>query len=103
MRLSIVIGLLTLFIGMSLISGICEMQYLSGADNQVSIFYQIMHPTVEGLFTMDYFSAWGSVFTFNYAFFNGSLGIIRYIIFLPIGIATLLALGLAAIRGISSS
>ena len=103
MRLSILIGLLTLFMGMSLISGICEMQYLSGADDQVSVFYTISHPSLENLSSMDYFKSWGSVFFFNYAFFNGSLSIIRYVIFLPIGIVTLLSLGLAVVRGISSS
>jgi hypothetical protein len=99
MRLSIFIGLLTLFIGMSLISGICEMQYLSGVGDQVSVFYKLMHPS----FTYDTFANLGSVFFFDYAFFNGSLSIIRYLIFLPIGLATLLSIGLALIRGISSS
>lgn len=103
-----------LFVVCSLISGIMEMEYLSGSSDQESVFERLLSPPVitgsnvigvmwSGLTTTwDYLTAFFAVLTFDYAFFSGAYQIIRWIIFLPIGIAMILTLALAVIRGVGS-
>lgn len=91
--------MLTLFMGLSLISGIMEMQFLGGSGDQTSVLQRLLDPS----FSRDYFGAIGAIFTFDYAFFTGAYNIIKWVVFMPIAIATYVGIGLAVIRGVGSS
>jgi hypothetical protein len=114
LKTSWLIGVLALFIVMSLISGILELQYLSGTADQEGIFERLFAPPVvtsgnvigivwSGITTTwDSLTAFWDLLWFNYTFFTGAYGIVRWIVFFPISIALILTLSLAAIRGVGS-
>jgi len=66
MKTSWFIGVLMLFIVLSLISGVIEMQYLSGSLDQVSIFERLFaSPSL----SWDMLFAFWDALMFDYAFF----------------------------------
>jgi hypothetical protein len=106
MRMGLVIGLVTLFIGLSLINGIMEMQYLSGTGIE-SVFYRLTHYEWNSIADVivnvgQFFSAFVDMITFNYAMFTGAWQIVQYALFLPLSIGFVTAIVLA-LRGVGSS
>lgn len=106
MRMGLVIGLMTLFIGLSLINGIMEMEYLSGGGIE-SVFYRLTHYDWNSIADIivnvgQFFNAFVDVITFDYAMFTGAWDIVRYVLFLPLSIGFVVAIVLA-LRGVGSS
>lgn len=108
-----IIGLATLFIAGTVLSGLLELQYLGSAE--AGLFYRLTHnyeaieftnPLVAlGTFATVAWAYIGDIWTmfiWDYAFFEGSWSIFRYLIFWPISIGLIVSLILAAIRGVSS-
>jgi len=110
-----IIGLWILFIGGSLLSGILEMQFLTGSGVQEeSVFEALMSPpaftnmdiltfalTVITT-TFEWIQAFFDIITWNYAFLTGSYSIIKWILLYPLSIAFVTSIVLA-IRGVGSN
>lgn len=114
MKTSWIIGIFTMFILLSLISGILEAQYLGGQEDQVDTFTKLMSPPsftsmnpLNVLWTVvtigwHYLTAFWDMLWFNYAFFTGGWTIIKWIVFFPISIGVVFSF-ISLIRGTSSS
>jgi len=113
MKTSWLIGIFTLFIVLSLISGIIELAYLGGSENHSNVFSTIFATKIDTstsiwgtlwsslVFTKDLIVAVWSAFWFDYAFFTGQYQIFRWAFFLPVSIGLIVSLIFAA-RGTSS-
>jgi len=97
----------------TLLSGLLEQQYLGSAE--AGVFYRLLTGYKEIEFTnplvavgtfvsvgWEYVKAIWTMFWWNYAFFEGTWGIVKYAIFWPISIGLIVSLVLAAVRGVSS-
>jgi len=114
MKTSWIIGLWVLFIGGSLISGITEMQFLSGSTNEVAVFNRLMTQpvladanvfTIVGAvvkMTINWFFAFWDMLLWNYAFLTGGWAIFKWIVLYPIS-AGFIASIIMAVRGTSSA
>ena len=114
MKSSWIIGLWMLFIGGALLSGILELQYLGGSESVVGVFNKIM--SVPSLANMSFFEVTGAiigivwswiqafwdVLWWNYAFFDGSWAIIKWLLLYPLSAAMVVSTVLAIGRGVSS-
>lgn len=107
------IGLGTLFVVGTLLSGLLEQQYFG--SNEAGVFYRLLTSYKEIEFTNPLIAlgtfvsvAWTyikdiwAMFWWNYAFFEGSWEIVKYAIFWPISIGLVVSLVLAAVRGVST-
>lgn len=99
MKTSWFIGILTLFVLMSLVSGIIEMQYLGGQENSEAIFERLFSSPALSWDIL--FAAWDALW-FNYAFFTGAWQIVRWVLFMPIGAATAINLMLILVSALSN-
>jgi len=110
-----IIGLWVLFIGGSLLSGILEMQFLSGSgDQEEAIFETLMSPPsftetnpltlvwVVVTTTFEWLQALWNMLWWNYAFLTGGYSIIKWILLYPLSIAFATSIVLA-IRGVGSN
>ena len=109
------IGLWILFIGGSLLSGILEMQFLSGSGVQEQgVFEALMSPpsftdmnpltfmwTIVTT-TFEWLQAFWDMLWWNYAFLTGGYSIIKWIVLYPLTIAFVTSIVLA-IRGVGSN
>jgi len=114
MKTSWFIGLFTLFIVLSLLSGIMELAYLGGSEDHSNVISTLMTAQIDtstGLLgivwsslvlTKDIIVAIWSALWFDYAFFTGQYQIIRWAFFIPLSIGLIVSL-LMAIRGTSSA
>jgi len=113
------ISILMMFLGLTLISGICEMAYVTEQDT--AVLYKLTHPSLSGGvgsgiwgigpaigavtagFTMakSYLEALLAVVIFDYAMFQGSFFIVR-LFFICIGAGFAIATAAALIRGTSA-
>jgi hypothetical protein len=86
-----VIGLASAFVLMTVISGILEGVYGTGATRlQVLISPAFWPPSA----AWEYVKNLWAILTFDYSFFYGSWTIFRYAIFLPITVGLIAALGI---------
>lgn len=98
--------ILMAWIAISLLVGVAENALVGGAMDsatglpmQTSVLNDLLTSKLGGTF----WSAIGNMATFNFpGIFYGSWAIFRWIFFLVLGIAFMLSLGLALIRGVSS-
>jgi hypothetical protein len=74
-----------------------EMQFLSGDGSQAAVITQLLEGNL-----LEKAGAIGDLITFNYAFFVNGWEILRYVLFLPFGVATI-TMVISAIRGVSSN
>ena len=112
MSIKWIIGLMTAFIILSLLSGIIEMQYLGTSDagilNSIITAPEVVsfNNPLTAVYTFASF-AWNmtkalwAAFWWDYAFFQGYWVIFKYAIFWPISVGIIVAIVLA-IRGVSS-
>ena len=99
MKTSWTIGIFTLFILLSLISGVIEMQYLSAGTDQEAIFERLFaSPSL----SWDTISAFWDCLWFDYAFFNGAWQIVRWIFFLPVGAGVAISFMLIILSALSN-
>lgn len=102
-----------LFVAMQIISGICEMTYISAGS--IGRLQALMQPDVPAFsnpigavvayvtVAWDYIQNLWGIFWFDYPFFTGSWAILRYALFIPISVGVIVSVVLAAIRGVGSS
>ena len=114
MKSSWIIGLLVLYVVLAIISGMVEMTSPLAAGD-INRIQTLMSPTVPAYtnplgavfayitWTADYIANLWGIFWFDYAFFTGSWALVRYAIFIPIGIGVVVSLVMSVVRGISSS
>ena len=114
MKMSWLIGITSLFIVLSLISGVIEGVYLGGAEDTQTVLESLFSPATPSTTTLlgidvtalaatwNWFTALFGLLFFDYAFFDGEWQIIRWIIFIPVGLATVISIVLALVRGVSS-
>ena len=113
MKQSWIIGIIFLFLGLQVISGIGE--YTVFGDEETTFLSTLMttpNLTESTGIAGDVFAwiGWGGDFIatlwsalwFDYSFFQGQWALVRYIIFIPVSIGFILGIGLA-MRGTSSS
>lgn len=112
MKTSWMIGLVTLFVVLSIIAGVMEMNYL-GTEG-LSRLQMLMQPDVPaytnpiGAVSAYFTVGWGYIqnlwgmFWFDYPMFTGVWGIVRYVIFLPVSIGVIVSL-IFIIRGVGSN
>ncbi len=109
-----IIGLWIVFIGGSLLSGILEMQFLSGGSDTVGVFESLMSPpsftdmnpitfvwTIVTT-TFNWIQAFWNMLWWNYAFLTGGYSIIKWIVLYPLSVAFVVSIVLA-IRGVGSN
>ena len=109
-----IIGLWILFIGGSLLSGILEMQFLTGTgEHEEAVFERLMSPPafenmnpltfvwVIVTTTFQWLQAFWDMLWWNYAFLTGSYSIIKWILLYPLSIAFVVSI-ILAIRGVGS-
>lgn len=112
MRPGWLIGILVAFVLIAFVVGLCENAYV-GAEitSKLDILMRPLMQTsiwngikafVGSLFTAEFWQTLWSIFWWDYPFFTGTWGIIRYIFFIPLSIGVLLSLGLATLRGVSA-
>lgn len=110
-----VIGIWMLYILGSLISGVCEMQYLSGSGSGMAnaVFVQMFD--VPALREVNLFSVIGvvvevgvnwiqgliNILLWNYAFFDGGAAIFKWVLLYPLSIG-LITMTIFSLRGSSS-
>ena len=112
MSIKWIIGLMTAFVILTILSGIIEMQYLGTSD--AGILHNIITAPKITTFndpisivvtlataTLNIAKALWQAFWWDYAFFQGYWVIIKYALFWPISIGIIVAF-LLAIRGVSS-
>lgn len=111
MKTSWLIGLVMLFVILTVITGVMEMSYLGGAE--ASRLQRLMQPDVPAYTnplgaitayvtaTWDYIQNLWGIFWFDYPFFQGSWAILRYI-FMAVSIGVIVSL-VAVIRGVGSA
>ena len=115
MKTSWVVALWILFVGASLLSGILEMQFLSGTGGQeAGVLTRLM--TIPSLKDLDFFSAaiaivsipftwllafWDMIM-WNYAFFTGSWALAKWFLCYPLSAAVVVSI-IMTIRGTSSA
>jgi len=114
MKTSWFIGLFTLFITLSILSGIMEMVYLGGSEDHSNVISTLMTAQIDTstgllgilwssiILTKDIIVAIWAALWFDYAFFEGQYQIIRWAFFFPVSIGLIISL-LMAIRGTSSN
>lgn len=112
MKTSWMIGLVTLYVVLSIIAGIMEMSYLgAGEVSRLQLLMQLDVPesTVPIIGTaFAYLTAgfnwirnlWG-VFWFDYPFFQGRWLIVRYALFMPVSIGVIVTIMLGIIARIT--
>lgn len=114
MKTSWFIGLIMLFVVFSVISGIMEMSYFGGGEAsrihtlltgvQIPEGVNFIGATIAFITqTWEFIANLWHMFWFDYAFFQGTWGIVRYIVFLPISIGLIVTLVLSVVRGVSST
>ena len=112
MSIKWIIGLMTAFVFLSLLSGVMEMQYLGTSDAgilhniitapQVTSFNNpLTAPIAFASAAWNIAKALWAAFWWDYAFFQGYWVIFKYAIFWPISIGIIIAFVLA-IRGVPS-
>lgn len=113
MKTSWIIGLFTLFIVLSLISGIIELAYLGGSESHSNVFSTLFTAEIDTstsiwgtiwsslILTKDIILAIWSALWFDYAFFEGQYQIIRWALLLPVSVGLIFSVLLAA-RGTPS-
>ena len=115
MKTSWIIGIWILFIGGSIISGIVEMQYLSGSTDEAGVFTNLMTAPVLGdnvnLFTIigavikitvGWVGAIWDMLWWDYAFFTGGWVIFKWVLLFPLSIGLITTI-VMAIRGVGSN
>ena len=114
MKTSYFIGLSILFVVLTLISGICELDYAKSIGS-ITHLEALMKPDIPsynnpiGAVAAYITVAWSYVQTlwsmlwFDYAFFDGGWIWIRYIFFIPISIGLVLTLVLSIFKGVGSN
>ena len=114
MKTSYFIGLAILFVVLTLISGICELDYAKSTGS-ITLLESLMKPDIPSYFNpigavVAYVTvAWGYVQTlwsmlwFDYSFFTGGWIWIRYIFFIPVSLGLVLTLVLSVFRGVGSN
>jgi len=115
MKASWIIGLWMLFIGGALLSGILEMQYLGGSESVSGVFNSLMSvPSLANLnfleivgavigIVWNWIQAFWDMLWWNYAFFDDSWAIIKWILFYPLSVAMVVTTVMAIGRGVSSN
>jgi hypothetical protein len=113
MKTSWFIGMVMLFMVLSVIANICEMNYLGAGE--VSTMQKLMQPDIPAYsnpvgavvayitVAWDYIKELWAIFWFDYPFFTGSMQLVRMAIFMPVSIGIIISIVLAAIRGVGSS
>lgn len=107
------IGFIVAFVLLSFVVGLCENAYV-GAET-ISKLDILMRPVMQtsiwesvkafvgSLFSAEFWQTLWSIFWWDYPFFIGEWAVARYIFFIPLSIGFLFSLGLATLRGVSSS
>jgi hypothetical protein len=99
MKTSWFIGLLMLFMLMSLVSGIIELQYLGGSQDSEAIMERLFSSPALSWDIL--FALWDALW-FNYAFFTGAWQIVRWVLFMPISAAIAINLMILLINALSN-
>jgi len=87
-----IIGLMTLFVVFSLISGLIEWAY----GSEVTKLTTLMKPSL----SISYVENLWNMFWFNYPFFSGHYAVVKYAIFWPISIGLIVSFVVMVVSGI---
>ena len=88
-----IIGIFSMFVGLQVIMGICEMSY---PTNTANVFTVIMNPEFSASYFQDLFSNFWKVLWFDYPFLTGAWQIVRYGVFMPISLGMIITMFLVA-------
>jgi hypothetical protein len=90
------IGVLTIFVAMSLLCGFIEGTYLSSSSGDVpALLYSFIHPNFSPQGIWAWIGNLWKILWFDYSFFTGGWRIFKYAIFWPISAGLIVSYGLA--------
>jgi len=92
-----IFGVAILVIGMGLLGGLMEGNYL--APDETGVIYNLTHPSLNPADIWDYIGSLWALLTFDYAFLEGPWVILRFI-FMGISAGLVFATLLAVFRGV---
>jgi len=97
------IAIATLFVGMSLICGVIEGNYLGGASMfRLQVLMSLPFPLGETLPIPWVRNLWGLLW-FDYAYFQGGWAIFKYALFWPISLGLVASYGLVLVEAAISA